>query len=162
MEIFDRTYVAGPCQHGRQELFKGFTTILLYSGICDVRLIRWKSGYLTGIRKLDARIRSLVDLLNETALEANTVEHCQDLNDFSEQIVELTEDALTRPGATQGDLDETLQTYQAELDQLLESALPLSARGTPACNDCCMCSHLERRAKAWLGLEFIDRAQCDS
>jgi hypothetical protein len=126
-----------------------------------MRLIRWKSKYSTGIQELDARIRSLVDLLNETALEANKVEHCQDLNDFFKRIVELTEDMLTAPGKTQGDLDETLQTYQAELDELLESALPLSARGTPACNDCCMCSLLERRAKNWLGLEFTNRADCD-
>lgn len=136
-------------------------TILLHSGI-DVRLIRWKSKYSTGIQELDARIRSLVDLLNETALEANKVEHCQDLNDFFERILELTEDVLITLGETQADLNVTLQTYQAELDELLESGLPLSARGTPACNDCCMCSLLERRAKAWLGLEFNNRAQCDS
>ena len=127
-----------------------------------MRLIRWKSRYSTGIQELDARIRSLVDVLNETALEANKVEHCQDLNDFFEQIVELTEDKLIKPGETHGDVDETLQTYQAELDELLESGLPLSARGTPACNDCCMCSLLERRIKVWLGLEFSNRAQCDS
>lgn len=127
-----------------------------------MRLIRWKSRYLNGIQELDARIRALVDLLNGTAVEANNVEHCQDLNDFFEQIFELTEDGLVKLGETQGDLDETFQEYQAELDDLLQSGLPLAARGTPACNDCCMCSLLERRVKTWLGLEFTNRAQCDS
>jgi len=126
-----------------------------------VRLIRWKSRFSTGIQELDDRIRSLVGLLNETASEANKVEHCQDLNDFFEQIFELTGSMLIKLGETQGDLNETLQTYQAELDALLEAGLPLSARGTPACNDCCMCSLLERRIKGWLGLEFTNRAQCD-
>jgi hypothetical protein len=101
-------------------------------------------------------------LLNETAVEASKVEHCQDLNDFFEQIFELTEGVLIKLGQAQGNLDETLQTYQAELDELLETGLPLSARGTPAFNDCCMCSLLERRVKAWLGLELTNRAQCDS
>lgn len=126
-----------------------------------MRLIRWKSRFSTGIQELDDRIRSLVGLLNETASEANKVEHCQDLNDFFEQIFELTGSMLIKLGETQGDLNETLQTYQAELDALLEAGLPLSARGTPACNDCCMCSLLERRIKGWLGLEFTNRAQCD-
>jgi len=133
-------------------------------GLCqeyNVRLIRWKSRFSTGIQELDDRIRSLVGLLNETASEANKVEHCQDLNDFFEQIFELTGSMLIKLGETQGDLNETLQTYQAELDALLEAGLPLSARGTPACNDCCMCSLLERRIKGWLGLEFTNRAQCD-
>lgn len=126
-----------------------------------MRLIRWKSRFSTGIQELDDRIRSLVGLLNETASEANKVEHCQDLNDFFEKIFELTGSMLIKLGETQGDLNETLQTYQAELDALLEAGLPLSARGTPACNDCCMCSLLERRIKGWLGLEFTNRAQCD-
>jgi len=133
-------------------------------GLCqeyNVRLIRWKSRFSTGIQELDDRIRSLVGLLNETASEANKVEHCQDLNDFFEQIFELTGSMLIKLGETQGDLNETLQTYQAELDALLEAGLPLSARGTPACNDCYMCSLLERRIKGWLGLEFTNRAQCD-
>jgi hypothetical protein len=127
-----------------------------------VRLIRWKSRYSTAIQALDDRIRSLVDLLNETALEANKVEHCQDLNDFFAQIFELTENVLIKLGETQGDVDETFQEYQVELAELLESELPLSARGTPACNDCCMCSLLEGRVKTWLGSEFTNRAQCDS
>ena len=127
-----------------------------------MRLIRWKSRYSTGIQELDARIRSLVDVLNETALEANKVEHCQDLNDFFEQIVQLTEDMLKKCREAQGDVVETFEKYQADLDGLLESGLPLAARGTPACNDCCMCSLLESRAKTWLGLVFTNRAQCDS
>ena len=127
-----------------------------------MRLLRWKSGYLTGIQQLDVRIRSLIDLLNETALDANKVEHCQDLNALFEQITGLTGDVLMNPGETQGDVIEIFEKYQAELDELLESGLPLSARGTPACTDCCMCSLLERRVKYWLGLEFTNRAQCNT
>ena len=127
-----------------------------------MRPLRWKSSYLTRISEIDMRIRALVDFLNETAVEANRVEHCQDLEDFFGQISDLTEDMLGKPGKTPGAVVETLENYQAELDHMLESGLPLAARGTPACNDCCMCSLLESRAKDWLGLPFANRAGCDS
>ena len=127
-----------------------------------MRPLRWKSRYLTGISETDRRIRALVDLLNETAGEAKRVEHCQDLTDFFGQITSLTEDMLTQPGESPGDVVETQEKFETELNDMLESGLPLAARGTPACNDCCMCSLLESRAKAWLGLVFTNRAQCDS
>jgi hypothetical protein len=127
-----------------------------------MRLIRWKSRYLTGMPELDARIRALVDLLNETAGEANRVEHCQDLNEFFERITRLTEDMLIQLGESPGDVIKTMESFQADLNDLLESGLPLAARGTPACNDCCMCSLLESHAKDWLGLPFTNRAQCES
>lgn len=127
-----------------------------------MRLLRWKSRYLTGISEIDMRIRALVDFLNETAVEANRVEHCQDLNDFFEQITRLTEDMLIQLGKSPDDVVKTLEKFETELDDMLESWLPLAARGTPACNDCCMCSLLESRASDWLGLVFANRAQCDS
>lgn len=108
------------------------------------------------------RISVLVGILNETAGEAKKVEHCQDLNDYFEQFTRLTEDMLIQPGESPGDVVKTLEKFETELDAMLDSGLPLAARGTPACNDCCMCSLLESRAKAWLGLEFTNRAQCDS
>jgi len=117
---------------------------------------------MTGTPELDARIRALVDLLNETVGEANKVEHCLDLNDFFEQITSLTDDMLMQLGESPGDVIKTVESFQAELNAMLESGLPLTARGTPACNDCCMCSLLESHAKDWLGLTFSNRAGCDS
>ena len=127
-----------------------------------MRLLRWKSRYLTGISEIDVRIRALVDLLNETAVEANRVEHCQDLNDFFEEITRLTEDMLIQLGKSPDEVVTILEKFETELDDMLESGLPLAARGTPACNDCCMCSLLEKRTRAWLGEAFENRAQCDS
>ena len=127
-----------------------------------MRPLRWKSRYLTGIAETDMRNRALVDMLNETAGEAKKVEHCQDLNDFFAQITRLTEAMLVQPGESPDDVVETQETFETELDHMLASGLPLAARGTPACNDCCMCSLLESRASDWLGLVFANRAQCDS
>jgi hypothetical protein len=127
-----------------------------------MRPLRWKSRYLTGISETDMRISTLVGILNETASEAKKVEHCQDLNDYFEQFTRLTEDMLIQLGESPGDVVNTLEKFETELDAMLYSGLPLAARGTPACNDCCMCSLLESRAKAWLGLEFTNRAQCES
>jgi hypothetical protein len=117
---------------------------------------------MTGIQELDARIRALVELLNDSAGEANKVEHCQDLNEFFEQITSLTEDMLIQLGESPGDVNKTVESFEADLNAMLVSGLPLAARGTPACNDCCMCSLLERRANDWLGLPFTNRAQCES
>jgi len=127
-----------------------------------MRAIRWKSRYLTGMPETDRRIRALVDRLNEMAGEANTVEHCQDLNDFFSRITRLTEAMLTTLGESSREVVDTVEMFETELDKLLESELPLAARGTPACTDCCMCSLLEKRTRAWLGEAFENRAQCDS
>jgi len=127
-----------------------------------MRAIRWKSRYLTGIPETDRHIRALVDRLNEMAGEANTVEHCQDLNDIFSRITRLTEAMLTTLGESSRAVVDTVEMFETELDKLLESELPLAARGTPACTDCCMCSLLEKRTRAWLGEAFENRAQCDS
>ena len=103
-----------------------------------MRPLRWKSRYLTGISETDVRISALVGMLNATAGEANRVEHCQDLNDFFEQLTRLTEGILIQLGESPGDVVKALEIFETELDAMLESGLPLAARGTPACNDCCM------------------------
>jgi len=127
-----------------------------------MRPLRWKPRSLTGISETDVRTSALAGILNATAGEANRVEHCQELNDFFEQFTRLTEDMLIQLGESPGDVVKTLEKFETERDDMLDSGQPLAARGTPACNDCCMCSLLESRAKAWLGLEFTSRAQCDS
>jgi len=55
-----------------------------------------------------------------------------------------------------------LEKLETEINDMLESGLPLATRETPACNDCCMCTLLVCHARAWLGLVFTNRAQCDS
>jgi hypothetical protein len=124
-----------------------------------MRPLRWKSKYRTGLSSIDNRNRDLVDTLNAVAAEANRVEHCQDLNDFFSQISNFTEDMLIKSSV---DVAGEVELFENELHRLLESKLPLLARGTPACTDCCMCSLLEKRTKAWLGDTFTNRAQCVS
>lgn len=127
-----------------------------------MRPLRWKSKYRTGMSAIDNRNRILVDTLNAVAAEANRVEHCQDLNDFFSKIANLTESLLIKLRESAVDTGGQVKLFENELHKLLESELPLLARGTPACTDCCMCSLLEKRTKAWLGEAFTNRAQCVS
>ena len=124
-----------------------------------MKLLRWKSKYLTGNTAMDERSRSLVDTLNEAIAGANQVEHCADLNDFTAEIVSVTEDRLgsLSPSSTRPSVE--LGALENQLRNLLVSKLPLAARGTPACDDCGLCSHLEKEIREWLGDEFTNRAK---
>lgn len=126
-----------------------------------MRQLRWKTKYRTGIAALDDRKKALVDSLNEFVAQANQVEHCQDLNDFFNQIATATESMLIKPSALAADAGGEVAWLENELRRLLASNLPLSARGTPACTDCCLCSLLEKHTRAWLGDAFENRAHCE-
>lgn len=123
-----------------------------------MRLLRWKSKYQVGEPKIDSRVRSLVDTLNAVITEANNTEHCEDLNVFTGDISTAAEKMLDSIRESPADADAETGKFENELRNILVSKLPLAARGTPACDDCGMCSLLEKRCRAWLGEEFTDRA----
>lgn len=123
-----------------------------------MRPLRWKSRYLTGDAGLDARSRALVDALNETAADAKRVEHCQDFEDFSARIAEHAQGMLEQLRGAEAVV--AVERCEYELGRVLETGLPLAARGTPACTDCCLCSLLEKRTRAWLGQPHTNRSQC--
>jgi hypothetical protein len=127
-----------------------------------MRAIRWKSKYQTGISPIDDRTMALVDTLNEVAGEANQVEHCEDLNEFFDEITNATEDMLEKLNASSSDISGEVELLEDEFRSMLVSKLPLAAKGTPACTDCCKCSLLEKRMREWLDEPFTDQAQCKS
>jgi len=126
-----------------------------------MRPLRWKSKYRIDVTAIDNRNRALVDTLNEVAAEANRVEHCQDLNDFFNEITTAAGNMLNQLNESTSDASGDVELFENELRRLLESKLPLAARGTPACTDCCICSLLEKRTRAWLGDAFANQAQCE-
>ena len=127
-----------------------------------MKLLRWKSKYLTGNTDIDARTRAMADTLNSVIAEANAVEHCEDLNEFTSEIVTATDAMLARVSESSADASAELGAFENELREMLVSKLPLAARGTPACDDCGMCSLYEKKAREWLGDEFTDRAKSES
>lgn len=126
-----------------------------------MRKLRWKTKYRTGLSTLDDRKKALADSMNEFVAQANQVEHCQDLSDFFDQIATATESMLAKSSTSAPAAGGEIELLENQLRELLESNLPFGARGTPACTDCCMCSLLEKRTKAWLGDAFENRAQCE-
>ncbi len=123
-----------------------------------MRLLRWKSKYLTGNAAIDGRTRAMADTLNAAIAEANAVEHCEDLNEFTDELVAATEAMLAKVSKSPAHAGGELETFENELRDILVTKLPLAARGTPACDDCGMCSLYEKKAREWLGDEFTDRA----
>jgi len=124
-----------------------------------MRLLRWKSKYQVGEPKTDSRTRSFVDTLNAVITEANSVEHCEDLSVFTDGISTTTEEMLNSIHQSPVEANGEIDKFENELRNILVSKLPLAARGTPACDDCGMCSLLEKQCSAWLGDEFTDRAK---
>jgi hypothetical protein len=111
------------------------------------RLRRSSRSPSSGDPVVDGRHRALVGILGEMATELQTTEHCQDMNDFYDDLVELTEQRLDL--AAQGDW------VEAESDErfrgFLSERMPLPARDGPACKDCELCEVLEDQVHDWLG-----------
>jgi hypothetical protein len=124
-----------------------------------MKLLRWKSKYLTGNAGIDKRTRALADTLNAVIAEGNKVEHCDDLNGFTSEIKSMTENMLTRVSETSANADGELGAFENQLRDILVTKLPLDARGTPACDDCGMCSLYEKKAREWLGDEITNKAE---
>jgi len=96
---------------------------------------------------VDGRHKALVGILGEMATALQTTEHCQDMNDFYDDLVEFAEQRLDR--AAQG------EWVEAESDSrfrgFLAERMPLPARDGPACKDCELCEVLEDQVHDWLG-----------
>jgi hypothetical protein len=75
-----------------------------------------------------------VDLLIETAVNANRVEHCQDLKDCFGKITGMREDRLIQLDKSPDEIVTILEKYETEPDDMLDSGQPLAARGTPVRN----------------------------
>ena len=113
------------------------------------RLRRSSRNPATGDPVVDGRNRALVTILGDMATELQSTEHCQDMNEFYDDLVELTEQRLD--AATKGGLD--VQTSDLGMQRFLERRMPLPARDGPACRDCGLCERLEEQVGAWLGTE---------
>lgn len=111
------------------------------------RLRRSSRNPSTGDPAVDGRHRALVGILGEMATELQTTEHCQDMNDFYDDLVELTEQRLD--SAARGEWVEA--ESDARLRVFLDERMPLPARDGPACKDCELCEVLEDQVHDWLG-----------
>ncbi len=108
----------------------------------QMKRVRWKSKYSSGISKVDGHNKNLLNILNDLVIKANQLEHCQDLSDLHKRISELTEVMLQ---------EKEIDTVQfKEIQDLLVMELPLDARNTPACHDCDLCDYLDEQVVQWL------------
>lgn len=109
-----------------------------------MRPLRWKNKYLTGQAEIDQRTHALVELLNTSLLKSNQVEHCQDLNELHQCLLDSAETLLSQVHAPDFQLNEQ------DLRELLSKEFPLSARNKTACRDCGRCEELEQQLKEWV------------
>ena len=110
-----------------------------------MRQLRWKRNYLTGIAWVDEGNEALVRILTDIASKLREKEHCQDMEDLYGALVERVQERLVEkapPGAE--------RSFDNALQDLLESHLPLPARGTAACRDCGICDSTQEWLKQWL------------
>lgn len=111
-----------------------------------MRPIRWKSSFSVPGPDGDQGLRALVEALNDVAREAGGVEHCGDLPELYGRVQD-TVIAQLRSGAADR---VAVGRLREDLQKLLAHAMPLPARGGPACTDCGMCERLEERLNGWL------------
>lgn len=113
------------------------------------RLRRSSRRLISGDPAIDARNQALVTMVTDMAAELQSTEHCQDMNEFYDDVVELTEQRIE--AAQQGELD--VSESDAGMQAFLDERMPLPARDGPACRDCGLCERLEEQIGAWLGTE---------
>lgn len=111
------------------------------------RLRRSSRNPATRDPAVDGRHRALVGILGDMATELQTTEHCQDMNDFYDDLVGITEERLG--AAQQGHL--VAAESDSRIRHFLEERMPLPARDGPACKDCGLCEVLEEQVSDWLG-----------
>jgi hypothetical protein len=113
------------------------------------RLRRSSRNPATGDPVVDGRNRALVTIISDMATELQSTEHCQDMNEFYDDLVELTEQRLD--AATKGSFD--VRASDLGIEGVLEKRMPLPARDGPACRDCGLCEEFEEQVGVWLGAE---------
>ena len=110
-----------------------------------MRQLRWKRSYLTGIAWVDEGNEALVRILTDLASKLREKEHCQDMEDLYGLLVERVQERLGRKAASG-----TERSFDSEIQDLLETHLPLPARGTAACRECGICDLTQERLMQWL------------
>lgn len=113
------------------------------------RLRRSSRNLTSGDPAIDAGNQALVTIVSDMAAQLQSTEHCQDMNEFYDEVVDLTEQRLE--AAKQGELD--VSESDAGMRAFLEERMPLPARDGPACRDCGLCEVMEEQLRAWLGTE---------
>ncbi len=111
-----------------------------------MRAIRWNNRYLTGDSRLDERNRVLVALLKDLRDELNRKEHCQEINELTARLADLTKQRLSRLPENSGSLAES----DAAIQNLLKNGFPLAAQSTQACRECGLCDLVADRIAKWL------------
>lgn len=111
------------------------------------RLRRSSRNPATGDPVIDGRNQALVTIVADMATALQSTEHCQDMNEFHDDLVELTEQRLD--AAKEGALDACAS--DAGIQAFVEERMPLPARDGPACRDCGLCELLEEQVGDWAG-----------
>lgn len=115
-----------------------------------MRPMRWKKKYVTGVTEIDARQQQVILVLNNVAAEGEHTEHCQDLNELYAHLTARTETLLIEETQFSTNLEQQLQQYEHDVQEILTSELPLPAKQGAACRHCGMCDILEKELKMWL------------
>lgn len=111
-----------------------------------MKAVRWKKRYLTGNAKLDEHNQALVALLNELRDELSRKEHCQEINELTDRLSDLTGQRLSmlsEDAAGAGESDRAIR-------DLLKNDFPLATLSTPACRNCGLCDLVADRVGQWL------------
>jgi hypothetical protein len=107
-----------------------------------MRSIRWKKKYQTGTPEIVVRKRSLVNSLNDIAMQSSQVEHCQDLTDSYHRFTAMLETMLVQA-------KNSFEQYDSEIRKFIGNEFPLSALNGSACHDCGMCDFFAEKVTAW-------------
>lgn len=117
-----------------------------------MKATRWKKCYLTGDSRLDERNKALVALLADLRDELSKKEHCQEINELTERLSDLTKQRLSESATD----SEGGTEYDATIQKLLKNDFPLASLSTPACRECALCDFEEERIANWLS-QYSDK-----
>ncbi|AHF00059.1 hypothetical protein [Thioalkalivibrio paradoxus] len=110
------------------------------------RLRRSSRNPTSGDPVIDRQNQALSRILFDMGDELRATEHCQDMNEFYDDLVDLAEQRFDAAAAGTLDVPEA----DEEIREFLAERMPLPARDGPACRDCGLCEKLEDRVCAWL------------
>ena len=110
-----------------------------------MRHLRWKSKYVTGNSQIDQQNKMLAKLLNAVDQACQSKEHCQDMEELYQTMVDVAEERFS-----QGEAYVDGRGSDEAIRDLVHARLPLSARDTPACRDCGICDLFKEGIMDWL------------
>jgi len=111
-----------------------------------MKVVRWNKRYLTGDSKLDNSNIALVALLTDLRDELSRKEHCQEINELTDRLSDLTKQKFSKLPGDPGVGAE----IDAAIRNLLKSDFPLASLSTPACRKCGLCDLVADRIAEWL------------